>query len=160
VSRLSRLSARAYGRLTPEQRRAVDQLRYGGPTPAGLDAACRGDAKTILGWRRTAEETIAYAHKLLDEGMDRDAVAIRLRVEARYLQRLLEKVPDVQKALANPSIHQEKVGLTDNGRAAGRPGRSGRRRAPDPPPDPDRIMYDGDPFGYDLEAALRRASLR
>jgi hypothetical protein len=126
-----------------------------------LDASRRGEAKTVLGWRRTAEETVAYAHKLLDEGMDRDAVAIRLRVSADYLRRLLGKVSDVENRPRNPSIHREKTGLTDIGKAAGRPGRFGpaghARRAPGPHPDPDRIMYDGD-GGYDFGAALRKAS--
>jgi hypothetical protein len=153
VSRLSRLSGRGYGRLTPEQRLAVDRLRHGHLAPAGrLDAAGRGEAKTILGWRRTGEETAAYARKLIAGGMKPAAAAVRLGVEPRYLRRLLEKVPDVEKRPRKATIHAEKVALTDDGKGAGRP--------PDPHPDPDRIMYDGDPFSYDLERALRRVSSR
>jgi hypothetical protein len=163
VSRLSRLSVRAYGRLTPERRLAVDRLRHGHLTPAGAPGAAeRGELKTILRWRRTAEETVAYARTLIDGGLDRDAAAIRLRIDADYLRRLLEKVPDVENRPRNPSIHPEKTGLTDNGKAAGRPSRSGLSdngsRAPDPHPDSGRIMYDGDPGSYDFEAALRRSS--
>jgi hypothetical protein len=88
VSRLSRLSARAYGRLTPEQRRAVDQLRYSDP-----NAAERGELKTTLGWKRTAEETAAYARNLIAGGMMVDAAAGRLGVEADHLRRLLSEDP-------------------------------------------------------------------
>ncbi len=88
MSRLSRLSARAYGHLTPEQRRAVDVLRYDDP-----DAAGRGEQKMILGWRRTAEETAAYARKLIDGGMMVDAAAGRLGVKTDHLRRLLSEDP-------------------------------------------------------------------
>jgi hypothetical protein len=159
VSRLSRLSVRAYGRLTLEQRRAVDQLRYGHLASAGLDAASRGEAKTVLGWRRTAEETAACARKLVGAGMMPGAAARRLDVDPDYLRRLLEKVPDVENEPRNPSTHPGNPGLTDNGKGVGRPGRSGRRQAPDPHPDPGRVMYAGDE-SYNFEAALRRASSR
>jgi hypothetical protein len=85
VSRLNRLSARRYGRLTDEQKRAVDLLEWQNP-----GAAERGEAKTTLRWRRTREETIAYAHLLLESGLMRAAVADRLRVSDDYLRRLLD----------------------------------------------------------------------
>lgn len=85
MSRLSRLSARAYGRLSNEQKNAVDVLQWGNP-----DAARRGEAKTILRWRRTREETIAYAERLLATGLMRPVVADRLRVDDDYLRRLLD----------------------------------------------------------------------
>jgi hypothetical protein len=153
VSRLSRLSARAYGRLTPDQRRAVDVLRYG---HAGLDAARRGEAKTVLGWRRTAEETVAYARVLLARGMVPSAIQAELGCTDRHLRRLLAEVPDMEFRSRNPSIHQEKSDITDNGKAAGRPRPNDNGRPPPPHPDPGRIMYAGDE-GYDFGAALRRS---
>ena len=53
MSRLGRLPTGEYARLKPEQQRAVDRLRYLGP-----DAAGRGAAKRVLGWRQTEAETI------------------------------------------------------------------------------------------------------
>lgn len=85
MSRLRRLSARAYGRLTPEQKHAVDLLEWQRPGPAE-----RGEAKTVLGWRRTREETIAYAHELLGRGLMAGAVADRLGVSDDYLRRALD----------------------------------------------------------------------
>jgi len=70
--------------LKPEQQKAVDVLEWHRPGPAA-----RGEAKTILRWRRTEEETIAYARQLLGEGFMLAAVADRLRVGDRYLSRLL-----------------------------------------------------------------------
>jgi hypothetical protein len=96
LSRLSRLSTRAYGRLGPERQYAVDLLQFGRP-----DAAARGRAKTILGWRRTREETAAYAQELLDSGLVPAAVADRLKVADDYLRRVL----DCPKPARNPSIH-------------------------------------------------------
>ena len=84
MSRLRRLSSRSYGRLKPEEQKAVDLLEWGNP-----GAAARGEAKTILRWRRTEEETVAYARQLLDEGLILAAVADRLRIGDRYLRRLL-----------------------------------------------------------------------
>jgi hypothetical protein len=147
VSRLSRLSARAYGRLSAEQRRAVDVLRY-----EKLDAAGRGEQKTILGWRRTAEETAAYARTLIAAGMMLAAVAARFDVEDDYLRRLLEKVANVESELGKRSPRLKKSGLTDNGKVVGQP--------PDSEPVQNRPVYDGDPFAYELENAVRRASSR
>jgi hypothetical protein len=142
MTRLSRLSVRAYARLTPEQRRAVDELRYEDP-----DSARRGELKTILGWRRTVEETIAYARKLVDGGMALSAAAIRLDVDPDYLWRLLEKVPDIPNRSRNPSTHPENPGLTDKGKGAGLP----------PAPERPWPVYDSDPFAYDFGTALRSA---
>jgi hypothetical protein len=116
VSRVTRLSARAYGRLTPERKDAVDQLEWFHP-----DAAGRGEAKTVLGWRRTQEETIAYARQLLGEGMIVSAVASRLRVGERYLRRLLPEVPDLEKRPRNRSIYAGNVALTDRGKGLRHP---------------------------------------
>jgi hypothetical protein len=95
MSLLTRLSVRAYGRLTPEQRQAVDLLEW-----ADLDAAGRGRAKTVLGWRRTREETIAYAAELLAAGLMAAAVADRLGVSDDYLRRVLD--PKIRLAIALP----------------------------------------------------------
>jgi hypothetical protein len=160
VSRLSRQSARNYRRLTPEQRRAVDVLRYDDP-----DAAGRGEQKTTLGWRRTAEETAAYARKLIAGGMMPGPAAVRLGVEADYLRRLLEKVPDLENPARNASIHAEKSGLTDKGKGVGRPraqdrGQDHVDRHRDHGDHQHASVYGGDQFDYDFEAALRRASPR
>jgi hypothetical protein len=105
VTRLSRLSARAYGRLTPEQQRAIDRLEWSRP-----DAAARGEAKTVLGWRRTKEETIGYAIVLLDRGLMPSAVATLLGVGDRYLRRLLDEGGNPQNRPRNRSVHAGKRG--------------------------------------------------
>ena len=104
MSRLTRLSARAYGRLKPEEQKAVDLLEFGRP-----DAAERGRCKTLLGWRRTREETEAYAAALLAAGMVPVAVANRLRILDDYLQR----VTDARKPARNRSAQAAQPGLTD-----------------------------------------------
>jgi hypothetical protein len=156
MSRLARLSNRAYGRLTPKQRAAVDVLRYARP-----DAAGRGEAKTILGWRRTSEETTAYARKLIAEGMMPGAAALRLGVEPGHLRRLLKKGLPLENRARKPFARLEKSGLTDKRQGVGR---VGPRRAQiaaseltDKSPNGDRPVYGGDPFAYDLEAAFGRA---
>jgi hypothetical protein len=115
VSRLSRFSTRAYGRLSPEQKQALDRLEWLAPGPAG-----RGEAKTVLGWRRTRDETVAYALELLDEGLVLAAVASRLRIGERYLRRLLDEVRDPENRPRNRSGHPAKVALTDRGKVIGR----------------------------------------
>jgi hypothetical protein len=152
VSRLSRLSARDLRRLTPKQRAAVDVLRYARP-----DAAGRGEAKTVLGWRRTSEEAAAYARKLIANGMMPGAAALRLGVDPDHLRRLLNKVPDPEKRPRNRSIHAENSGLTDKDRPAPLPPSVGPSGLTDNP-DGNRPTYAGDPLAYDVEAALRRAS--
>jgi hypothetical protein len=169
MSRLTRLSAREYGRLTPEQRKAVEVLRYGSP-----DAATRGEQKTILSWKRTAGETAAYARKLIGEGMMPGAAALRLGVNPDHLRRLLGKAPTPGNQPRNPFIHAKNSAPTDRNKGAGHPGDhppihaeksgltdegKGRGRTPDHP-DPDRVLYGGDPFTYDFEAALRSARSR
>jgi len=144
VSRLGRLSVRAYGRLTPEQKRAVDLLRYRDP-----DTASRGEAKTILGWKRTTEETTAYARKLIADGLMPTAAAHVLGVDVDHLRRLV-KVSTGQKQARKPFTGAKTSGLTDKGKGVG-------HRA-DPHPGPERVLYTGDPFAYDFEAALRRAT--
>jgi hypothetical protein len=110
MSRLNRLSASAYGRLTDEQKKAVDRLEWW-----RFDAAERGEAKTILRWGRTREETIAYAERLLESGLSREAVADRLRVSDDYLRRLL----DPRKPPRNPAPTATDSGLTDRGKGFG-----------------------------------------
>jgi hypothetical protein len=105
MSRLARLSARCYGRLTPEQKQAVDLLSWLSPGPAE-----RGEAKTVLGWRRSREETIAYAERLLGQGLILSAVAHRLGVGDRYLRRLLNVLPDPDKQPRNRASRAGKGG--------------------------------------------------
>jgi hypothetical protein len=112
VSRLTRLSTRAYGRLTPAQKEAVDLLQWYSP-----NAAERGAAKTVLGWRRSREETLAYALELVGQGLGLAAVADRLRVSDDYLHRVLNP----EKQGRNRSIHPARSGLTDRGKVIGHP---------------------------------------
>ena len=81
-----------YSRLSPEQKKAVDLLEFGDPRLefSNPSAAERGRAKTVLGWKRTREETLAYAVELLEAGMVQAAIAIRLDVSDRYLRELLK----------------------------------------------------------------------
>jgi hypothetical protein len=81
-----RLPRRAIERLTDLQRAALDEIRFGRPGPAR-----RGELKTTLGWKRTREETIAYASDLLERGLVLSGVAARLDVEPLYLRRLLKR---------------------------------------------------------------------
>jgi hypothetical protein len=77
----------------------------------------------VLGWRRTRDETVAYALELLDEGLVLAAVASRLRIGERYLRRLLDEVRDPENRPRNRSGHPAKVALGDRGKVIGRPGR-------------------------------------
>jgi hypothetical protein len=147
MTRLARLSARDYQRISPELRQAVDVLLYGTP-----DAASRGQQKTILGWKRTAEETAAYARKLIAEGMMPGAAALRLGVSADHLRRLFKEVQNLENRPRKPSIHAEESGLTGKAKGVGHP--------PPPHPDPGRVIYSGDPFTYDFKAAFGRALSR
>jgi hypothetical protein len=61
-------------------------------------AASRGEAKTVLRWRRTREETVAaYALTLLEQGLMIRPVADRLGIGERYLRRLLEQESETSK---------------------------------------------------------------
>lgn len=146
MSRLSRLSARDYRRLTPEQQGAVDLLRYGSPTDAE-----RGKAKTILGWKRTTEETIAYANTLLGRGMARREIAPYLRVDVRYLDRLLnsnvEKASATETSHSDPAVSRDVSGLTGKARVIAHPDVSAGYS-----------VYGSDPLRYDFEAELRRCT--
>jgi hypothetical protein len=65
----------------------------------------------VLGWRRTREETIAYATVLVGRGLIVSAVADELGVGDRYLRRLLDQVvPDVDKPARNPASHHSRSG--------------------------------------------------
>ena len=125
MSRLNRLSARAYGRMTSEQKRAVDLLRY-----ANLSAADRGEAKTTLRWRRTAAETIAYANRLIEDGLTLVAAANRLGVDRDHLVRLLN-APTPEDQVRKPTIHPPDRGVTDKTQVIARPaGRKAQERRP------------------------------
>jgi hypothetical protein len=142
---LSRLSARAYARLAPEQRRAVDELRYENP-----DSARRGELKTILGWQRTAEETAAYARKLIKRRLVRSKILAELGCTERHLRRLLKKVSDVETEACKPAPGLEKTDINDKGKGAGLP----------PAPERPWPVYDSDPFAYNFGTALRSAERR
>ena len=116
MSRLDRLSARAYAMLTSEQRRAVDLLRYENPP-----AVERGELKTVLGWKRSAAETAAYASRLVEDGMTLVAAANHLGVDRDHLRRLL-RVPTPEGQVRKPSIHLPDRGLTDKAEVVARPG--------------------------------------
>lgn len=81
-----RLPRRLVRRLSDAQHRALDELRFGNP-----HAARRGELKTVLGWKRTREETRAYAEALMRSEMVLAAVAARLDVDKHYLSRLMRK---------------------------------------------------------------------
>ena len=147
MSRADRLYARDYRRLPPGEREAVDVLRYGlDPSPAE-----RGRAKTTLGWRRTAEETVAYASQLLEGGMIMGAVAVELRVEVDHLRRLLKRGQTLEIEARNLSVHAEKSGLTGRERVVTHPGVGAGSVA--------ASVYGGDGFAYDFEAALERVAM-
>ena len=90
-----RLATREYRRLSDEQRRAVDELRWGGPGPVR-----RARLKLALGWKRTGEEASALARELQAEGLNRNAIAGCLDVSDRHLRRLLAE--PAEKTLATP----------------------------------------------------------
>jgi hypothetical protein len=79
-----RLARRVVKKLSDAEHRALDELRFGSP-----GAARRGELKTVLRWRRTQEETIAYAQTLIEAGLIPSAVAARLDVDRYYLAGLL-----------------------------------------------------------------------
>ena len=95
-----RLPRRVVRRLSDAEHRAVDELRFGNP-----DAARRGELKTLLGWKRTREETRAYAEVLRHRGMLLAAVAARLDVHTRYLARILAREPAAHSVPRKPFIH-------------------------------------------------------
>ena len=65
-----RLPRRAVRRLSDAQHRALDELRF-----SDANAARRGELKTVLGWKRTRDETRAYADVLLLGGMVLSTIA-------------------------------------------------------------------------------------
>jgi hypothetical protein len=99
-TKAERFPRRRIRRLTDEQRRALDELQFSHPGPAR-----RGELKTVLGWKRTREETIAFALDLIDKGMIVSAVAGRLDVETRYLRNLLKRDATPENGHRKPSVH-------------------------------------------------------
>jgi len=98
-----RFPRRLVRRLTDEQRRALDELRFSHPGPAR-----RGELKGILGWKRTREETTAIVADLLDKGMILSAVAARLDVDKRYLAALLKREATSENPARKPPVDAEK----------------------------------------------------
>ena len=103
-----RLPRWAQRRLNAEQRAAYDRLRWHQPASAE-----RARLKTILGWKRTREETEALATELLEQGLLERVVADRLGVSDRYLRRLVagsQATPRI--AAPDPSTHAAEVAPT------------------------------------------------
>lgn len=125
MSRFTRLPTRDYKRMTAEQRRAADLLLYGSPGPAE-----RGELKTVLRWKRTREETVAYARGLLDGGLGLMAVADRLQVGDRYLERLLERAGTGESCAAKPHGCAANLALTGEPKGIARSGGAGRENRP------------------------------
>jgi hypothetical protein len=110
ASKAERLPRWRFRRFNEEQRRAYDRLRWYHPGPAE-----RARLKTVLGWRRTREETVALAEELLDRGRVLPAIAAELGVSDRYLRRLLREeslTPENRRRKA--SIHAPEMALTRN----------------------------------------------
>lgn len=98
----------AQRRLTAERREAFERLRW-----HQVGAAERARLKGVLGWKRTREDTLAYADELLASGLLEVVVANRLEVSPRYLRNLLagrSETPDL--TTRNPSIHADDLTLT------------------------------------------------
>jgi hypothetical protein len=91
--------------MSDAQRAALDELRFGSPGPAR-----RGELKSLLGWRRTRPETVAYAGRLLGEGMAVYGAARTLAVGERYLRRLLAEAAKADSASRKPAWGQGKSG--------------------------------------------------
>jgi hypothetical protein len=159
VSSVERIPDWRLRRMTPAQRHAVDRLRWHNEAPAK-----RARLKRTLGLQPTREETLALLRELRDRRMVRSAILAELGCSERHLRWLLAEVQDLENGARKPAPQLEQTDITGNGKGAGRPGRAditgNGRRAPIPHPDPGRIVYAGDPFAYDLEAALGRASAR
>lgn len=110
-----RLPKRAVRRLSDEQRRAYDRLRW-----AELGPADRARCKLVLGWRRTREETVALAAELLAEGLVGAAVASKLNVSPRYLRQVLADTSETSVlSTLDPSVQAVEMRLTgESGRLA------------------------------------------
>jgi hypothetical protein len=99
----ARFPRRLAKRLAEDERRALDELRFSTPGPAR-----RAELKTVLGWRRTREETIAFAQGLLAEGRSIRFAARKLDVEPRHLSAVLKEVGTSENATRKPSNHAGK----------------------------------------------------
>lgn len=138
MSRATRLTGRQYRRFTPEQRQAADALLFGAPS-----VAARARAKTILGWRRTREETEALVADLLEAKVTPKAIADDLHVSDAYLSKVLASL----KTSRNRSGGAADSALTDI------PKPVGRAEVTSPSARTYRV-YSGDPFEYDFAATL------
>jgi hypothetical protein len=107
TNKAERLPISRLRHLKPEQREAVDRLAWYSPGPAQ-----RARLKKTLGWKRTKEETLAWARELLAEGRMVAPIARELGVEARYLKRLLQESETPQNGGRKASSQAEKVALT------------------------------------------------
>jgi hypothetical protein len=118
--------------MRPEQREALDRLRWHSPGPAE-----RARLKRVLRIRRTREETIALALELLAAGRVPGSIADELGVTARYLSRLL-----------HPPQAPPDLGLEAASEAAPNGSNVQKRHRP---------TYSGDALAYDFESALEGA---
>lgn len=116
-----RIPARVVKRMSPEKRQAYDCLRWYSPGPAE-----RGRLKKVLAWKRTHEETVAFARELLDRGLVRTAILDELDITERHLRRLLaeikaEQVPEAENQARNRSAHKAKTDTTCKSEVAPHP---------------------------------------
>jgi hypothetical protein len=124
-----RLPLAAYRRLTEEQRRAVDELRWRSPAPAA-----RARLKLLLGWKRTGVEATALARELEVDGLNRKAIAAYLGVSDRHLRRLLadpdDPAPETPEiGPANPVVERAQADTTCDAKVIPYPGRRTRPAA-------------------------------
>jgi hypothetical protein len=103
--------------MSPKQRRAYDELRWGSPDPAE-----RAQLKKTLGWRRTTEETVALAGELLDQGLTPWAVRLELCVTDRHWRRIATQVSDAKKRPRYPADRAKKADTTGHPKGIGHPG--------------------------------------
>jgi hypothetical protein len=107
MSKADRTSLAQIRRMRVGQRALVVELQCAGSNPAQ-----RARLKKALGWKRTSEETIAWARELLGEGRMLGPIARELGISPRYLKRLLEEGQTVQKEPRKASRHRTEVAPT------------------------------------------------
>jgi hypothetical protein len=126
-----RLPAWKVRRLSPDEKAAVDRLRWYSPAPAE-----RASLKRLLGWKRTHEETMALLAELLNRGMARSAIRDELGCTDRHLRRLLseidaEQVPEAENRTRKAFAGLEKTDITCESETGAHPlGPATRSRPP------------------------------
>jgi hypothetical protein len=107
MSKAERTSLAQIRRMKVDQRALVVELQC-----ADLSPAEQAKLKKKLGWKRTREETQAWARELIAEGRMPGPAARELGVGTRYLERLLRESETPQNGGRKPFPHTAETAPT------------------------------------------------